>query len=96
MMAYLSSATTVVQSAHKSLESITAVLVNPSVGYIHVLHLRHIDERVMIAIHRQITATIMRQDTRMKRFMDVMMTEDLPSAHDIGLRHQFGIEHQVD
>lgn len=28
--------------------------------------------------------------------MDVMMAEDLPTAHDIRFRHEFGIDHKID
>ena len=72
------------------------MLIHPTVGKVRVLHFRHIDKRVMVTVHRHITAAVVRQDTCMQRLVDVVVTEDLPTAHEVRFRHQFAIDHEVE
>ena len=104
LMRILSAAPTVIESAHKSLEGIVVVVVEPSVRHIHVLHFRHVGEGIVVAVHRHITAAVMGQDTRVERLMVaglairvlVFFEGYLPAAHDIRFAHHFAVEHQVD
>ena len=103
LMHVLSAAAAVVESAHKSLEGIVVVVVEPSVRHIHVLHFRHVGEGIVVAVHRHITAAVMGQNTRVERLMVVLAIRVLvlfegylPAAHDIRFAHHLAVEHQVD
>ena len=66
---YLSGSAAVIESTHESLERIVIMLVEPTVGEVRILRLRHIDEAVSVLIHPHVTARIVGENARIERFI---------------------------
>ncbi len=49
------------------------MLIEPAVREVGILHLGHVHERIMITVHRHVTAAVVRQDTGMQRLMVAML-----------------------
>ena len=104
----LTTSSTIVQTAHESLKGIVAMLEEPTVSEVSVLHFRHIEERVFVLIHSMKTTTVMGKNSRVQRlmvamlivammlFLIVFLERNLPTSHDIRFRHGLTIDHEVD
>jgi len=86
---YLSAATTIVETAHKGLEGIIALLVEPAVSEVGVLGFRHVGKGIVVPVHGHEPAAVMGEHTRIEVVLE------LPTAHNIGLCHRLGIDHEV-
>ena len=56
---HLSTSAAVIKPAHKGLKSVITVLVEPSVGEVRILHLRHVRKTIFILVHRHESTGVM-------------------------------------